>query len=75
MPTTMKSGRALASRLKVNRNIVPEILANRLHFNKLVAARDVKGPTIQEETDHVLEESALEFEANRSAVSPIFSLT
>ena len=67
MPTSMKSGRALASRLKVNRNIVPEILAKRLHFNKLVVARDVKGPTIQEETDHVLEESALDFEANRSA--------
>lgn len=67
MPTTMKSGRALASRLKVNRNIVPEIFVKRLQFNKLVAARDVRGPTIHEDTDHMLQESAVDFEANRSA--------
>lgn len=66
MPTVLKSGRALASRLKVNRNIIPEIIAKRLQFNELVASRDVRGQTIIEDTDHMLEESALDFEANRS---------
>ena len=66
MPLTLKSGRALASRLKVNRNIIPEIVAKRLKFNELIASRDARAQTVVEDTDLVLEEGTLDFEANRS---------
>jgi hypothetical protein len=66
MPPVLKSGRALAKRLKVNRNIVPDIIAKRLQFNELVSTRDASSPVIPGETVSMLEENASDFESNHS---------
>ena len=52
--------------MKVNRNIVPEIIAKRIKFNELIALRDGRVQSILDDTDLILEEGALDFEANRS---------
>lgn len=67
MPPILKSGRALATRLKVNRNIIPDVIAKRLQFNELIAARDTITPAIHDESDSMLEENALDFESNHSS--------